>query len=108
MADLDINQFKQIVESNVATLTYFSHERCSVCKILRPRIEILLKNKFPKMYFQYIDADENTEITGQYGVYTVPVIIAFFEGKEFFRFNRNFSLQDLEDKIHRYYDMIVS
>jgi len=42
------------------------------------------------------------------GVYSTPTILVYFEGKEYIRESKYISIQQLEDKIRRYYDMIFS
>jgi hypothetical protein len=45
-------------------------------------------------------------MAAQYGVYTAPVLLIFFDGKEHSRFVRNFSGRDIDDKIERVYDIM--
>ena len=74
----DIAQLSKEIEDHDAVLVYFSHEKCNVCKILKPKISELIKSKFSKIKFYYVDTVNNPEISGQYGIFTVPTIIAFF------------------------------
>lgn len=90
----------------MATLKYFSHQRCSVCKVLMPKVKRLLADEFPKMEFQYINVEEEPKVAASYQVFTVPTILIFFEGKEYYRFARNVSIIQLKEAIERPYALL--
>ena len=96
----------QLVISSDALLLYFSHEGCNVCKVLRPKIEHLLINDYPKLQFKYINTVHEAELSAQFQVFTVPTVLVYFEGKEYFRFSRNIGLSQLEDAIKRPYQLL--
>ncbi|WP_430814487.1 thioredoxin family protein [Carboxylicivirga sp. RSCT41] len=91
---------------NSPSLKYFSHDRCNVCKVLKPKVKQLLSEKFPKMTFDYINIEEQPSIAAQYQVFTVPTLLVYFEGKEYYRFTRNVSLGQLTDAIQRPYQLL--
>ncbi|WP_255434152.1 co-chaperone YbbN [Carboxylicivirga sp. M1479] len=91
---------------NLAELKYFSHQRCSVCKVLKPKIEELLKAKFPKVKFEYVDIELEPSVAADHQVFTAPTILVFFEGKEYYRFARNLSIEQLESSISRPYQLL--
>ena len=97
---------KDIIEANDSVLVYFSTKTCNVCKVLRPKIEELLKEEFPKMIFHYVDCEDEMEIAAQYSVFAVPSILVFFDGKESIRKSRNVGLSQLAQEIDRIYKMI--
>nr|MDA3780433.1 thioredoxin family protein [Bacteroidales bacterium] len=101
-------QLEELKVTKLAFLVYFSHEKCSVCKALKPKINLLLERKFPKMEMYYADTVVYPEIAAQNTIFTVPTIIAFFDGKESFRKSRNISMQELENILLRPYDLIFS
>ncbi len=87
-------------------LKYFSHQRCNVCKVLKPKVQQMLKENFPQMEFKYIDIEEEPETAANHRVFTVPTLLIFFEGKEYYRFARNVSLGQLIEAIERPYQML--
>ncbi|MCU4155008.1 thioredoxin family protein [Carboxylicivirga sp. A043] len=87
-------------------LKYFSHQRCNVCKVLKPKVQQMLTEKFPKMSFEYVDIEEQPAVAAENQVFTVPTLLIFFEGKEYYRFARNVSLGQLIDAIERPYQML--
>ncbi len=101
-----MSHFTEIAKSQVAVLFYFSHQQCSVCKVLKPKIEELLRRSFPKMLMYYCDTVEQPEVAAQNRVFTVPTILIYIEGKESFRFSRNIGLGELEQAIARPYSML--
>ncbi|WP_439181528.1 thioredoxin family protein [Carboxylicivirga taeanensis] len=90
----------------MATLKYFSHQNCNVCKVLLPKIQQLLSEEFPSMGLQYINIEQEPAVAASHQVFTVPTILIFFEGKEYYRFARNVSIGQLREAIKRPYDMM--
>ena len=100
----DVDKVKEVVEAKNFVLGYFTSTGCNVCKDLLPKIEEMLK-KFPQIKGIKSEADIDKRIVGEYSVFTVPTIVLFIEGKEVFRYARNVSIQELSNKIKRYYEM---
>ena len=98
--------FQQVTNDHQAVLFYFSHEQCSVCKILKPKVIELLESRFPQMRPFYCDTVKQPEVAAQNRVFTVPTLLIFFEGKETFRFSRNVGLEELEQAIRRPYSLL--
>ncbi len=91
---------------NPAALFYFSHEACNVCKVLKPKVVELVKENFPQMQLYYVDTVESPEIAGQNRVFTNPVILIYFDGREMHRLSRYINLQQLYDAIVKPYEII--
>lgn len=102
----NLETFSDILQNDDAALFYFSHEKCNVCKVLKPKVKELLEAKFPKMNMYYADTVLAPEIAGQNSVFAVPTILTFFGGREYGRKSRNIGLQELEIEIERPYSMI--
>jgi thioredoxin-like negative regulator of GroEL len=101
-----IENYQQIKAKKPSALFYFSHEECNVCKVLKPKIEKLLSEKFPNTSMYYINTKELPELAGQERIFTVPVVLVFFDGREYIRKSRNIGLAELETEIGRYYNMM--
>jgi thioredoxin 1 len=84
-------------------LLYFSHQNCGVCKVLRPKVEEMIGEHFPKLTFSYVDIEKDPVIAAGHSVFTVPVILVFFEGQEFYRFARGIGVGELQQRIERPY-----
>lgn len=89
-----------------ASLLYFTSPECHVCKVLKPKVRELIEKKFPKMTLHFINVKEEPNLAGQHQVFTVPVLLVFFEGSEFFRKARNISIFELEKEIGRPYALL--
>ena len=92
--------FNSEINKHEIILGYFSYPECSVCKVLKPKVQELLKD-YPDVTFLYVDIHKHPEISGQLLVFAVPTIIIFYRGKESARFSRHFALQDLESALNR-------
>ena len=73
-------------------LVYFSGENCSVCKVLKPKIEEEVLKQFPKFKLFEVKTDLNKEITSHFTVFSIPTTLIFFDSKEFKRVGRNMSV----------------
>lgn len=103
---VSLADFKLLLKSNAMVLTYFSHDRCSVCKVLLPKVKALLANDFPKVKMAYCDIEKVPESAAQNSVFTAPTILIFVEDKEHVRFSRNVGLDQLAQTIQRPYQML--
>jgi len=78
-------------------LLYIKSEGCSVCEADFPKVkEITDKNNYTSYYIQ---ADEMAEAVGQLNLYTVPVIILFYNGKEIHRQARIIDFSEFDYRI---------
>jgi thioredoxin-like negative regulator of GroEL len=101
-----LDEIRSKIENSPAVLIYFSHDQCNVCKILKPKIAEMLTDSFPKMEMIYVNTQKSPESAGQNNIFTVPTIVAFFDGKEAFRKSRNFGTEELKQAISGTYHMI--
>jgi len=64
-------------------LLYVSMNNCSVCQVDMPKVDkIVNEQNFPAYY---IKASEIPEAVGQLSLFSVPVVILFYEGREIHR-----------------------
>ncbi|MFU8842390.1 MAG: thioredoxin family protein [Bacteroidales bacterium] len=94
------------ISSNPGMLIYFYDDRCLPCVSLRPKVESMVKEKFPKMELVWVNAKDYPNLPAVWGVFASPTILVFFEGKEFRRFSKFVSIAELEQAIQRYYAMV--
>lgn len=96
---------KEITNSAENLLVYFFNNDCAPCLSLRPKVEELINHRFPLMDLVYVDAKEFPEVISAYQAYSFPVLIFFFEGKEYLRYSKYVSLSELSESIGRIYDL---
>jgi thioredoxin 1 len=61
--------------SNIKVLK-FGATWCGPCKMLDP-IMYELKDEYPNIEFQFVNVDEEPEITGQFGVMGIPRVMVY-------------------------------
>lgn len=103
-----IEEYHFTIKSNQGVLIYFSHDKCNVCKVLKPKIKELLQKEFPNIKMYYTDTVLYPEIAAQNSVFTAPTILIFFEGKEFLRKSRNVGIEELKKEIERPYNLMFN
>ncbi len=89
-----------------AALFYFSHEQCNVCKTLKPKVLELVSENFPEMEVYYVDTILHPDIAAQNRVFTNPVILIYFDGRELHRKARYIGMQELYDIIAKPYSLM--
>ncbi len=102
----NIQELQDKIAREKALVLYFSSDSCSICKVLKPKVTELLRDKFPLILAHYVDIEKSPVISGQFRVFSIPTILIFFEGKEQVRYSRNISLHQLEAAIERPYALI--
>jgi thioredoxin-like negative regulator of GroEL len=104
----EIKSFKEflLLKEETAVLAYFSTEDCNVCKVLKPKVEELIKTEFPNIKLAYIKSDLLPEVAAQNRVFAAPTILVFFEGREYIRKSRAIGIGELQKEIDRPYSMI--
>lgn len=100
-----IHSIESFKKDNDFTLLYFSSDTCNVCSSLFPKVVELLES-FPKVKAARIKVDKVLEVAGNYSVFTIPCILAYMDGKEIIREARFISIEDLKEKISRYYEFL--
>jgi len=96
---------KQSIAEEPALLLWFSGPNCGVCHALWPRIEALLEAEFPRVARQRVDIAVSPDIAAEFGVFSIPVAIFFFDGRETSRFVRNFSPAQVREALERPYGL---
>jgi thioredoxin-like negative regulator of GroEL len=98
-------QFEHLKNSEAALMLYFFNDTCGVCNVLWPKISKVFEEDFPKIKVMKVYAPNSRELAGQMQMLSVPGIVIFFDGREFFRGNGMISLAELRSKTTRAYEM---
>jgi len=101
-----LQEFDDSIQKNDAILIYFSHDKCNVCKVLKPKIREMLSENFPEIKMFYSDTVLYPEIAAQNSIFTVPTIIIYLDKKEFLRKSRNVGIEELRKELQRPYDLL--
>ena len=103
-----IEAMQGFVAGNEAAAIYFAGANCGVCHVLEPKLRALLAEHFPRVAIGRVATEQAAELAAQQSVFAVPTLIIFFDGRESFRYARNFSLGEVERDIARPYGMFFS
>ncbi len=101
------NDIEEVISTGEPVLIYFSGENCSVCQILKPKIDELIPQNFSKMKTYEVKADLYKEIASSFSVFSIPTILVFFDSKEFFRKGRNISISQFINELKRPYTLFI-
>ena len=104
----NIIELKNLLDGNPAVLVYFSTDDCSVCKVLKPKVEQLIVSNFPQIKGVYINVNQAPELAAEYAVFTVPTVLIFLESRELLRKSRSFGISQLYDEIKRPYQLMFT
>ena len=102
----NLQQIQNSIDTGEPVLVYFSGENCSVCKVLKPKIEEEVSKNFPKFQLFEVKTDLDKEITSNFTVFSIPTTLIFFESKEFKRVGRNMSIALFIEELKRPYNLM--
>jgi thioredoxin 1 len=103
---MTLHHFHSLLTTHPAFMLYFYNDTCEVCAVLWPRVEALVKEMFPKIELIRVQADESRELAGQLRMLSVPGMLLFLDGREYFRANGMIAMEELERKIGRPYGLM--
>ncbi len=103
---MNLAEFEKLRSSQPVFMLYFYNLTCGVCHTLWPQVENLIQEKFPRIQLFRVHAEESRELAGQLQMLSVPGILLFMNQKESFRGNGMISLQELESRIARPYNLL--
>lgn len=101
-----LEEFRETVDKNTAVLAYFSTPACSVCTVLKPKVDQMISENFPQLKALSISSDQLPELAAQNRVFTAPIVLVFFQGRETIRKSRSFGIEELKAEIQRPYSIL--
>ena len=103
---MEITEIQNLITDKTAVLLYFYNDNCAPCVTLRPKVQEMVDEYFPKLDLRLINAEQFPATSAQFGIFASPTLLVFFEGKEYIRESKNISISELHDKIERIYNMV--
>lgn len=101
-----VEEIDTFLEENKLAFLYISREDCTVCHALLPKVQALLE-EYPKIIPGHINSDQVEEVAGKFSIFTVPVLLLFFEGREYVREARIIHMDLLKEKLDKIYENVV-
>ena len=105
--NLNLEQINEVINTGAPVLIYFSGENCSVCKVLKPKIEEEVSKQLPEFKLIEVKTDIELELSRSFSIFSIPTTIIYFDKKEFKRYGRNMSVQLFIEEIKRPYELML-
>ncbi len=99
-------ELQSLVSEEKGLLIYFYSDRCAPCVSLRPKVMQMISEDFAGMKMVLVNSENYPELPAHHGVFANPSIIVFFEGREFRRYSKYISINELGSDISRIYEMV--
>ncbi|WP_294945964.1 co-chaperone YbbN [Sulfurivirga sp.] len=97
---------EELIQQEEALFVLFGGAHCNVCHAIRPRLEAMVAERFPRMRFVYVDCEAVTDVCAQHGVFSLPVARAWFAGQKAGEWVRAFSLAEVGQALARPYALM--
>lgn len=99
----------ELLQSSPAVLLLYGGVGCGVCQAIKPRLEKLAREEFPKLVTAYIDCQEAAvgPLCATSGIFSLPVVQLWFDGQRFADFSRVFSIADVRSAMERPYGLLT-
>jgi thioredoxin 1 len=98
--DLTHQQIEHL-KTTQAVLLLFGGPQCGVCQAIKPKLEALLAQQHPETILVYVDCEKSPAICAHHGVFSLPVVQFYIEGRLYLERGRSFSLVELSDQMER-------
>jgi thioredoxin 1 len=73
--------FKELIATGKPVVVDFWAEWCGPCRMIGPVVEELAKEYEGKVIIGKINIDENSEVTDEFGIRSIPTILYFKDGQ---------------------------
>ena len=102
------DELSTVLQSNPAVLLLYGGASCGVCQAIKPQLERLSSEQFPKLVTAYIDCQASAgALCAAQGIFSLPVVQLWFEGQRFAEFARVFSIGEVRVALERPYGLLI-
>jgi len=103
-----IENINNTIKENLAVMVYFSAPTCNVCHALKPKLLEALDKNFDKFIVESVDVSQEQDVAAEFGVFAIPTVLIFLDGREFLRKSRHMSVDEVMREIKRPYEIMLS
>lgn len=103
-----IENIEKTIKENLCVMVYFSAPTCNVCHALKPKLLEALDKNFDGFKVESVDISVEEDIAPHFGVFSIPTVLIFLDGKEFLRKSRHMSVDEVVNAIKRPYEIMTS
>jgi len=97
----------ELLESSAAVLLLFGGAHCGVCQAIKPQLEKLASEEYPRLVTAYIDCQKAAApLCAARGIFSLPVVQLWFGGQRFTEFARVFSINNVRAALERPYRLL--
>lgn len=96
MKVIDVNESnfeEEVINSKMPVLADFNASWCGPCRMIRPILDEIAESR-SEFKIVSINVDDQSKLAEEYGVYSIPCLIAFKDGKEI---SRNVGLRSKQE-----------
>jgi len=98
---------EEILKTNPAVVLYFSAPTCNVCHALKPKLFEAIETNFDAFEIISVDISDSPETASHFGVFAIPTLLVFLDGREFLRKSRHMSVGEVVEAIRRPYEIMM-
>lgn len=93
---------EDLLNENI-TILYISSNTCSVCGVMKQKIENYLREYYPDLELVEVKIDENPLLKGELMIFSVPAIILYYDKKEIYRKAGYLDIGELDRYLEKIY-----
>lgn len=101
-----LDEFEELKQIEKGFILYISDGTCKVGVNILPKLEKILAENFPQLKIFQVYTSLTPEIAAQLSIFVIPTVLVYFDGKKTIQKSRSFSLEELQNEIGRYYQLL--
>ena len=90
----------EVLKSDLPVLVDFWAPWCAPCRMMSPVLEAAAENLSGRMKFAKLNTDEHVKTAKGFGIFAIPTMIVFKDGKEVNRMVGFVPQDELESQLH--------